>query len=84
MWTDAKPMLNISSFVTTFTEPERKQLMADHMHVNYIDHGVYPKSYDLEAKMVKLLHNFWNGPTDVCSSGRRSRTHREILVEIKT
>ena len=65
MWTDSNPMLNLSSFVTTFCEPELKQLMSDHAHVNYIDHDMYPKSYDLEQKMVNALHDLWNGPKDV-------------------
>ncbi len=65
LWTDANPMLNLSSFVTTFAEPELKQLMSDYVHLNYIDHDMYPKSYDLEQKMVKMLHDLWNGPKDV-------------------
>ncbi len=65
MWTDANPMLNLSSFVTTFAEPELRQLMSDYVHLNYIDHDMYPKSYDLEQKMVRMLHDLWNGPKDV-------------------
>ena len=45
MWTDANPMLNLSSFVTTYMEPEVKELMAEHAHVNYVDHDMYPKTY---------------------------------------
>ena len=65
MWTDSNPMLNLSSFVTTFMEPEAQRLMAEHAHVNYIDHDMYPKAYDLEQKMVTMLHDLWNGPKDV-------------------
>ncbi|CAH0530440.1 glutamate decarboxylase [Vibrio hippocampi] len=64
MWTDANPMLNLSSFVTTFVEPELKELEMAHSHVNYVDHDMYPKSYDLEQKMVSMLHDLWNGPKD--------------------
>jgi len=65
MWTDSNPMLNLSSFVTTFAEPELKHLMAEHGHVNYVDHDMYPKTYELETKMVAMLHDLWNGPKDV-------------------
>lgn len=65
MWTDSNPMLNLSSFVTTFAEPELKHLMGEHVHVNYVDHDMYPKTYDLETKMVAMLHDLWNGPKDV-------------------
>lgn len=64
MWTDANPMLNLSSFVTTFTEPELKELEVAHAHVNYVDHDMYPKSYELETRMVAMLHDLWNGPKD--------------------
>ena len=34
MWTDSNPMLNLSSFVTTFIEPELRDIMSNHAHVN--------------------------------------------------
>ena len=64
MWTDANPMLNLSSFVTTFMEPEVRELMQEHIHINYVDHDMYPKTYAMEQKMVKWLHHLWNGPKD--------------------
>lgn len=64
MWTDANPMLNLSSFVTTYMEPEVKELMSEHAHVNYVDHDMYPKTYIMEQLMVKWLHDLWNGPKD--------------------
>ena len=62
MWTDANPMLNLSSFVTTYMEPEVRDLMTEHLHVNYVDHDMYPKTYAMEQRMVKWLHDLWNGP----------------------
>ena len=64
LWTDSNPMLNLSSFVTTYMEPEVRDLMARNAHVNYIDHDMYPKSYHLEQVMVNWLHQLWNGPKD--------------------
>ncbi len=64
LWTDSNPMLNLSSFVTTWMEPEVRDLMARNAHVNYIDHDMYPKSYHLESVMVNWLHELWNGPKD--------------------
>ena len=39
-WTDANPMLNLSSFVTTFVEPENREIMAQNATKNYIDHDM--------------------------------------------
>ena len=62
MWTDANPMLNLSSFVTTYMEPEVRELMSNHAHTNYVDHDMYPKTYRAEKIIVKWLHELWNGP----------------------
>jgi glutamate decarboxylase len=64
-WTDANPMLNLSSFVTTFTEPEEMEVLKSHFTKNYIDHDMYPQLFAIEQKMVKWLHGLWNGPKNV-------------------
>jgi glutamate decarboxylase len=61
-WTDASPMLNLSSFVTTFTEPEEMEVLKSHFTKNYIDHDMYPQLFAMEKKMVSWLHGLWNGP----------------------
>jgi glutamate decarboxylase len=61
-WTDANPNLNLSSFVTTFTEPEEMEVLKAHFTKNYIDHDMYPQLFAIEKKMVKWLHGLWNGP----------------------
>jgi glutamate decarboxylase len=63
-WTDANPMLNLSSFVTTFVEPECLALMAQNYTKNYIDHDMYPQLFAMEHRIVRWLHDLWNGPKD--------------------
>jgi glutamate decarboxylase len=41
-WTDANPMLNLSSFVTTYSEPEAKSLYEQHTYRNFADPDMYP------------------------------------------
>ncbi len=60
-WTDANPMLNLSSFVTTYAEPEAVELARAHMYKNYIDHDMYPQVFKMEGQMVIWLHDLWNG-----------------------
>lgn len=68
-WTDASPMLNLSSFVTTFTEPEEIDVMLRHFTKNYIDHDMYPQLFAMETRMAKWLHDLWNGPQDAEAFG---------------
>ncbi|WP_444905539.1 glutamate decarboxylase [Microbulbifer sp. SSSA008] len=64
-WADAKPAMNLSSFVTTFTESEAFEVAKKHYLKNYIDHDMYPQLFAMEARMVRWLHNLWNGPEGV-------------------
>lgn len=64
-WTDANPELNLSSFVTTWAEPEAVEVARTHMYKNYIDHDMYPQVFKMEGQIVKWLHNLWNGPKGV-------------------
>jgi glutamate decarboxylase len=61
-WTDANPMLNLSSFVTTYAEPEMREIASRNVLKNYIDHDMYPQVFAMETRMVKWLHELWNGP----------------------
>jgi len=63
-WTDANPMLNLSSFVTTFAEPEAREVFASGSFRNFADPDMYPHTKDTEFKCVKWLHDLWNGPKD--------------------
>jgi glutamate decarboxylase len=61
-WTDANPMLNLSSFVTTFAEPEARDIFAAGSFRNFADPDMYPHTKDTEFKCVRWLHDLWNGP----------------------
>ena len=61
-WTDANPMLNLSSFVTTFAEPEVREIFAAGSFRNFADPDMYPHTKDTEFKCIRWLHNLWNGP----------------------
>src|SRR5271157_1644442 len=63
-WTDANPMLNLSSFVTTYCEPEAKNLYDLHMYRNFADPDMYPHTTETEFQCVRWLHDLWNGPND--------------------
>ena len=63
-WTDANPMLNLSSFVTTYCEPEAKDIYDRHMYRNFADPDMYPHTQETEFKCIRWLHDLWNGPKD--------------------
>lgn len=68
-WTDANPNLNLSSFVTTFMEPEAAEIFKDGSFRNFADPDMYPHTKATEEKCVKWLHELWNGPKNVEAYG---------------
>ncbi|MGS0693301.1 glutamate decarboxylase [Shewanella sp. 0m-4] len=68
-WTDANPMLNLSSFVTTFMEPEAAEIFKEGSFRNFADPDMYPHTKATEEKCVNWLHELWNGPKDVEAYG---------------
>src|SRR5215469_6691949 len=52
-WTDANPMLNLSSFVTTFCEPEAKEIHDSSMFRNFADPDMYPHTKETEFRCVR-------------------------------
>lgn len=63
-WTDANPRLNLSSFVTTFMEPEAEEVFKEGSFRNFADPDMYPNTIETERKCVNWLHDLWNGPKD--------------------
>jgi glutamate decarboxylase len=63
-WTDANPMLNLSSFVTTFAEPELEKILNAGSFRNFADPDMYPQTKYTEFQCVKWLHDLWHGPKD--------------------
>lgn len=68
-WTDANPALNLSSFVTTFSEPEAVEVFTRHMFKNFADPDMYPQTKFTESRCVQWLHQLWNGPANATPYG---------------
>lgn len=65
IWTDANPMLNPSSIVTAYCEPEAKDIHDASMFRNFADPDMYPHTKETEFKCIRWLLDLWNGPRQV-------------------
>jgi glutamate/tyrosine decarboxylase-like PLP-dependent enzyme len=81
-WTDANPELNLSSFVTTYCEPELRGIYDRHAHKNFADPDMYPHTKATEAKIVRWLHDLWHGPAKV-EPTRMMRTTLENSIHLR-
>ncbi|MFN9672343.1 MAG: glutamate decarboxylase, partial [Microcystis sp.] len=59
---DGNSRLNLATFVTTWMEPEAKQLMAETFDKNMIDKDEYPQTAEIELRCVNMIARLWNAP----------------------
>jgi glutamate decarboxylase len=66
---DGSARLNLATFVTTWMEPQARQLMADCVDKNMIDKDEYPQTAELERRCVAMLAELWNAPDAAAATG---------------
>jgi len=59
---DGSARLNLATFVTTWMEPQARQLMAECVDKNMIDKDEYPQTAELERRCVAILADLWHAP----------------------
>jgi glutamate decarboxylase len=66
---DGSARLNLATFVTTWMEPQARQLMADCVDKNMIDKDEYPQTAELEKRCVAMLADLWHAPDPEQATG---------------
>src|SRR5438270_1920150 len=59
---DGNSRLNLATFVTTWMEPEARQLMTETFDKNMIDKDEYPQTAEIEKRCVNIIARLWNAP----------------------
>ena len=59
---DGNARLNLATFVSTWGEPQARQLIADCLDKNMIDKDEYPQTAELEMRCVNMLSRLWHAP----------------------
>ncbi|MEO9174619.1 MAG: glutamate decarboxylase [Gaiellales bacterium] len=66
---DGSSRLNLATFVTTWMEPQARQLMAECVDKNMIDKDEYPQTAELERRCVAMFAELWNAPAAEAATG---------------
>jgi glutamate decarboxylase len=66
---DGSARLNLATFVTTWMEPQARQLMAECIDKNMIDKDEYPQTAELERRCVAILADLWHAPSPEHATG---------------
>lgn len=66
---DGNSRLNLATFVTTWMEPEARQLMSETFDKNMIDKDEYPQTAELEMRCVNILSNLYHSYNEGNAAG---------------
>lgn len=61
---DGNSRLNLATFVTTWMEPEARQLMSETFDKNMIDKDEYPQTAEIEMRCVNILSRLYHAEED--------------------
>jgi glutamate decarboxylase len=60
---DTRPNLNLASFVTTWMEPEVRQLIQESLDVNFVNAEEYPSCNELSNRCIAMLASLFHSPS---------------------
>ena len=60
---DTKPNLNLASFVTTWMEPEAKDVIMESLDVNFVNADEYPSTQTIANRCVSMLAQLFHSPS---------------------
>lgn len=61
---NAKPTLNLATFVNTWMEDEAKKLAADSIDVNLIDREIYPMTTEIQKRIIYMVAHLLHADFD--------------------
>ncbi len=75
---DGDPERNLATFVTTWMEPEARELIAANLHRNFIDHAEYPQTALIEQRCIRILADLFNATER--TTGARCQGSSEAIM----
>jgi glutamate decarboxylase len=75
---DGIPERNLATFVTTWMEPEAREIIADSLDRNFIDHAEYPRTAEIEQRCIRMLANLFHAPGE--TTGARTQGSSEAIM----
>jgi glutamate decarboxylase len=75
---DGIPARNLATFVTVWMEPEAREVIAENLHRNYIDHAEYPQTAEIEQRCIRMIGDLFNAPGEV--TGTRTQGSSEAIM----
>jgi glutamate decarboxylase len=75
---DGIPERNLATFVTTWMEPEAREIITDGLDRNFIDHAEYPRTAEIEQRCIRMLADLFHAPGE--TTGARTQGSSEAIM----
>src|ERR671934_698855 len=75
---DGIPERNLATFVTTWMEPEAREIITESLNRNFIDHAEYPRTAEIEQRCIRMLADLYNAPGE--TTGARTQGSSEAIM----
>ena len=72
------PERNLATFVTTWMEPQAREVIDQNLHRNFIDHAEYPMTAEIEQRCIRMLAELFNAPGETV--GARTQGSSEAIM----
>lgn len=77
---DGNPKLNLASFVTTWMEPQARELAAEVIDKNLVDKDEYPRTEVIHRRVVRMLGGLLNAPAGARPVGTATVGSSEAIM----
>jgi glutamate decarboxylase len=75
---EGQPDRNLATFVTTWMEPEAREVISANLHRNFIDHAEYPRTAEIEQRCIRMLADLFHAPGP--TTGARTQGSSEAIM----
>jgi glutamate decarboxylase len=73
------PERNLATFVTTWMEPEARQVIDENLHRNFIDHAEYPQTFEIQQRCVRMLAELFHAPGETTGTSTQGSSEAIML-----
>jgi glutamate decarboxylase len=73
------PERNLATFVTTWMEPEARQVIDDNLHRNFIDHAEYPQTFEIQQRCIRMLAELFHAPGETTGASTQGSSEAIML-----
>ncbi len=73
------PERNLATFVTTWMEPEAREVIDGNLHRNFIDHAEYPMTFEIQQRCVRMLAELFNAPGETTGTSTQGSSEAIML-----